>query len=217
MFPTLRPLLAVLLFVAPALRAPAAAPLSRAKADALRERFETRQRETQSWMARFTQTYALPGLRAPVVSEGTIRFKAPDAMRIDFTQPADEWVLAVGDRLFIQKTGKRVSEKSLHGDQAGKPFVALMGLIAGKPAEGEDAFEIEVTEDGDNYVIVLTKKPNAEGRLPKRITNVVAASSLNVREVLVELPRGGSLSYAFRDPVRNRSLDASLFAPPPAR
>jgi outer membrane lipoprotein-sorting protein len=195
--------------------AASAAPLSPSKAEALRERFEAHQRETRTWSADFTQTLKMPGMRAPVASEGTIFYRAPGDLRIDFSKPAGEFVLIRGDRLFIQKPGKRLAEKSMN-DNAGRPFLSLIGMLRGRPTENEEQFEQEVSDEGKSYVIVLTKKEDASKRLPSRITNVVT-ESLNIREVLVELPNGGSLAYSFRDVSRNKPVPAAAFTLPKPR
>lgn len=211
-----RPIFQILLaatLLAPGLRAEPE-PLSIAKAKALRTRFETRQRDTTSWTAAFTQTLTMPGLRASIASEGTFTFRSPDALRIEFTKPAGELVLILGDRFFLRKPGKRVVEKSLSTDHAGKPFQALMSLFQGRPPENEAQFDQRVTNENDRFVITLTKKPDATGKLPKRITNIISAATLDVREVFVELPAGGSLRYVFDDIARNRPVDARLFAIP---
>lgn len=189
-------------------------PLSAASAKALRTRFETRQRDTKTWTADFTQTLTMPGLRASVASEGTFTFRAPDSLRIEFTKPAGELVLILGDSFFLRKPGKRVVEKSMSTDNAGKPFQALLSLMQGRPPENEEQFEPRVTQEDDRYVITLTKKPTATGKLPKRITNIVAKDTLDVREVFVELPAGGSLRYEFSNTARNRGVDTKLFAVP---
>ena len=189
-------------------------PLSPAKAKALRARFETRQRDTQSWTAAFTQTLTMPGLRASVASEGTLTFRAPDALRIEFTKPAGELVLILGDRFFLRKPGKPAVEKSLSRDNAGKPFQALMSLFQGRPPENESQFEPRVTNEDDRYIITLTKKPEATGKLPKRIATIISETTLDVREVFVELPVGGSLRYEFNNAARNRAVEAKLFAVP---
>ena len=64
---------------------------------------------------------------------------------------------------------------------------------------------------------MLTRKPDASSRMPKRITNTIDAESLEVREVVVELPNGGTLSYRFDTIARNRPLDATRFAAPALR
>ncbi len=189
-----------------------AAPLSAERAAVLRERFETRQRETRTWACAFTQTVSMAGMRQPIVSTGTLSYRAPELL-LEFTQPAGEFNLVVGDQLFIQKAGKKVAVKSLTNDIAGKPYLSLLGLLRGKPAEDEKFFTPEITREDDHYTIVLTRKATASSRLPKRITNTIDADSLEVREVLVELP-GGTLSYRFSEPARNRPMDAARFAVP---
>ena len=194
-----------------------AAPLPQARANALRDQFETRQRETKTWSASFTQTVAMPGMREPVVSTGTLAYRAPEQLRLDFTKPADEFVLALGDQLFVQKAGKKPALKSLSGDNAGKPFQSLLGLLRGKPVEEEAFYTAEVSREDGRYIVVLTRKADASGRMPKRITNSIDVESLEVREVIVELPNGGTLTYRFDEIARNRPLDAKRFSAPAMR
>ncbi|MGH8701299.1 MAG: LolA family protein [Burkholderiales bacterium] len=191
-----------------------AAPLSAEGASALRAQFQARQRDTLTWSARFMQTLTVPGLRDPVVSTGMLAYHAPEQLRLDFTKPAGEFVLVLGDRLFIQKSGIRPAEKSLREDSVGKPFLSLLGLLSGQPAEEGGAYALEATRENGRYAVVLTRKPGAPSRLPAHITNTIAADTLDVREVVVELPNGGTLSYRFDDITRNRPLDATRFAEP---
>ena len=123
-----------------------AAPLSAEGASALRAQFQTRQRETLTWSVTIVQTLTLAGLRDPVVSTGTLAYRASDRLRLDYTKPARELVLVLGDRLFIQKSGTRLAEKSLREDSAGKPFLSLLGLLRGQPAEEESDYTPEVTQ-----------------------------------------------------------------------
>ncbi len=191
-----------------------AAPLSTARSAALREQFESRQRETRTWASAFTQTISMPGMRQPIVSTGSLSYRAPELLRLEFTKPEGEFILVVGDQLFVQKAGKKVAVKSLTGDSAGKPFLSLLGLLRGKPAEDETMFAPEITREDDHYTLVLTRKAEASNRLPKRITNTIDAESLEIREVLVELPNGGTLKYRFGEASRNRPLDAARFLVP---
>jgi len=191
-----------------------AAPLSAERATALRIDFQTRQRETLTWSAMFMQTLTLPGLREPVVSTGTIAYRAPEQLRLDFTKPAGEFVLILGDQLFVQKTGMRLAEKSLREDSAGRPFLSLLSLLRGQPLEEENAYTPAVTHEEGRYAVLLTRKIEASSRMPARITNTIAADTLDLREVVVELPEGGLLSYRFDGITRNRPLDTTRFAAP---
>jgi outer membrane lipoprotein-sorting protein len=183
-------------------------PLSSAKEAELRAQFQTRQRETKTWVAAFSQTLSLPGMTKPVVSAGQLFYRSPNQLRLDFTKPEGEFVLANRDSLFIQKAGKRVAEKSLSRDTAGRPFQSLLGLLRGQP---------EVTREDDRYLLVLSRKPDASSRAPKRITNIIDAQSLEVREVLVELPNGGTLKYEFTGISRNQPISDERFIEPSTR
>ncbi|MGH8650861.1 MAG: LolA family protein [Gammaproteobacteria bacterium] len=204
------------LFVIPLLAGASAlaAPLSAERAAMLRAQFTTRQSETLTWSATFMQTLTVPGLREPVVSVGTLAYRAPEQLRLDFTKPAGELVLVLGDRLFIQKAGMRLAEKSLREDSAGRPFLSLLSLLRGQPTEEESAYTPEVTREEGGYAVVLSRKPDTSSRMPTRITNTIAADTLDLREVVVELPNGGMLSYRFDGITRNRPLDTTRFAVP---
>ena len=193
------------------------APLTPSKEAVLREQFQTRQRQTKSWSATFDQTISMPGMRQPVVSSGTLLYRSPGSLRLDFTKPDGEFVLVTGDQLFLQKAGKKVSEKSLSRDTAGKPFLSLLGLLRGQPPDEEAMYEPVVSREDGKYILVLNLKPDASSRAPKRITNIIDAETREIREVLVELPNGGTLRYQFQEIVRNRAIAEERFAPPANR
>jgi outer membrane lipoprotein-sorting protein len=186
--------------------------ISAAESRTLRSRFQARQKETRTWTASFTQRLAMRGLREPVLSEGTISYRAPGDLRIDFTKPAGEFVLVLGDRLFLQKPGKRLAEKSLN-DNAGKPFQSLLALLQGRPSESEELYQTGVSLESGAYAITLTRKEGASNRLPKSVVTKLAEGNMEIREVTVVLPNDGLLTYTFRNPARNRALEAD-FSPP---
>ena len=192
-------------------------PLSADKAEALRKRFDLHQQGTRFWTADFTQTLSAPGLKTPIVSEGKIRYRAPDALRIDFEKPAGDFMLALGADLFLQKSNKGIVRRSIHTDTVGKPRLGLLGMLRGRPTEEAELFDFQVARAGAVYEVELTKKPGAPAHMPRRILNSIAVDSLDVMDVTIVLPNGGSLSYAFRSSVRNRPLATSYFEPPDVR
>ena len=192
-------------------------PLTVGKSEELRNRFESIQRGTRSWSARFSQTLLLPGLKNPVLSAGRIRFLAPDRLRIDFENPPGEWMVACGERLLLQKPGKKAVEKSIRNDPVGKPLQGLISLLRG--AQGEEArwFTPAVARQGETLQIELQRKEGAPAHLPRAILNTLKADTLEVREVTIQLPKGGSLSYAFEGVERNRPVEPSIFEMPAPR
>jgi outer membrane lipoprotein-sorting protein len=209
---TRRILLLLLVVLCPA----GAQQLDAAKSAALRDRFLKKQQQTKSWAASFTQTVTMPGMKRPVVSTGTVTYGGAGRLRLDFTQPAGEFVLAAGDRLFLKKSGKSLSEKSLDRDHAARPFRSLLNLLQGQLAEAEAGYDAVVSLQSGSYSVVLTRKPGAKGRGPSRITNTVAADSLEVTAILIELPGTGSIHFSFAGPRRNHELPPALFADPTA-
>lgn len=194
-----------------------ATPLPEKDANALRAKFQARQRETRSWSAGFSQTLSLRGLGRPIASAGRIFFQAPDKLRIDFAQPAGEFVLVANGRVYTQKRGKRLQERGLE-EEASRPFRSLLQMLRGATGgpEEEGAFSPNATKEDDGYAITLERQEKASSRLPRRIINKVT-TSLEIREVTVELPNGGTVRYVFSEPQRNRKLDVGLFElPPPA-
>jgi len=194
-----------------------AEPLPVEKAEALRKRFEVHQQGTRFWSADFTQTLTAPGLKEPIVSEGKIRYRAPDALRIDFEKPAGDFMLALGVDLFVQKSRRGIVRKSIQTDTVGKPLLGLLGMLRGRPTEEAGMFEFQVTRTGEVYEIELSKKPGAPAHLPKRIINSIAVETLEIREVTIVLSNGGVLGYAFRTSSRNRPLEMSFFESPEVR
>ncbi len=188
--------------------------LSPEKMTALREQFQKHQQQTKTWAATFTQTVSMPGMKQPVVSTGSIACRAGGQLRLDFTRPAGEFVLVLGDQLFLQKAGKRVSVKSLTKDNAGKAFRSMLNLLQGQLTETEALYTPTISRQGGNYAVVLNRKPDAPGKGPKRITNTIAADALDVREILVDLPNGGTIHYLFNGAKRNQALAGGLFTAP---
>ena len=193
-----------------------AAPLPPDQAAVLRTDFQKHWQQTKLLAVPFTQTVTIPGLRQPIVSTGTLAYRAPEELRMDFTQPAGEFVLVLGDRLYLQKSGKRVAVKSLSQDNAGKPFRSLLGLLRGELTETETQYTAEISRMDRNFRVVLTRKPGASGRGPERITNTIEAGNFHVREILVELPPGGMIHFAFGKPPAKPTVPDSLFIPPAA-
>lgn len=189
-----------------------ATTLTEAEATALRERFEARQRNTQTWVSSFTQTLSMPGLRDPITSLGTISYRSPDSLKMEFTKPEGELVLVTGDQLFVSKAGRKPTVKSLKRE-AGKPFLSLLGLLHGKPVERSSEYSTAINREPDRFVLVLTRKPEIPGAnsMPKKITNILNAETLDVVDVLVELPNGATLRFEFYKTERNRPFEAGHF------
>ena len=54
----------------------------------------------------FTETHVMPKMNKTTVSEGTMHFKAPDDLRMDYTKPAGDYTLIAKDKFDVFKGGK---------------------------------------------------------------------------------------------------------------
>lgn len=185
--------------------------------DPLRQQFLQRQQETKTWSAEFTQTLTMPGLREPVVSKGTLAYRIPGQLTIDYAQPRGESVLVIGDQVYIKKPGADTDIKSLSQDWEGKPFQMLLGFLSGQPQVEEKHYRAEVTRQPRHLVVELIRQGDESAELPKRIANRIDSRTLEIDSVHVDLPNGGSLGYHFTFVTRNRPVDGARFQPPEAR
>src|SRR5437867_7020056 len=80
--------------------------LSEAERQPYVDAFVRTQQLTQTYQADLKQTVRLHGLKNPVESVGRILYKAPDKLRINFTQPAGEYMLIGGDEVYFKKANR---------------------------------------------------------------------------------------------------------------
>ena len=191
-----------------------AAPAEVADAKSLRTQFIKRHQPISSWSASFTQTLVLPGLRQPILSSGTLIYRSPDAVRLDFDKPQGQYVLVVGDEVFLQRTDRSIEVKSLADDPEGKPFQLLLSFLHGAPFDGESSYDSQLSRKGSQYRLVLKRKADESNELPDQITHVFDVESLDAKEVRVNLPDGGSVAMQFDGAKWNIPVDAGRFAPP---
>jgi outer membrane lipoprotein-sorting protein len=185
-----------------------AAELPAAAAAELEKRFFAAQRATRTLAADFTQTLTAPGLPAPVVSRGQILFRAPDDLRIVYTEPAGE-VLQLDATSFTALRTGRPPVRRPPGHASARALSSLRDILRGQRPEGEMA--ATVTRRGHDYLVVLT--PAATGGFqPERIENIIDARSMQLRSMSITLPRGTLLRFDFAKPRRNQPLPPDAFS-----
>ncbi len=54
----------------------------------------------------FTETHVMPKMNKTIVSEGTMRFHAPEELRMDYTKPAGDYTVIAKDKFDVFKKGK---------------------------------------------------------------------------------------------------------------
>lgn len=178
---------------------------------ALSRKFIESQRSLRTFRAAFEQTVSLLGLRNPSVSKGTFFYRAPDDVRIDYSQPAGEFFLLLGENFYVARDG--MPPRSFpSSDRSARVLVALRKVMGGRTDAGAGMTR-KVRREGDEFVITLT--PDTPSRdVPEKIENRVDAASLVLKKMTVTLPRGTSMEFSFTEPERNAKIDKSIFAEP---
>jgi outer membrane lipoprotein-sorting protein len=201
---------AAILFLASLTAGAGAAELSSSEAAALEARFFAAQRQTRTLEADFTQTVAAPGLAAPVVSRGLLAYRAPDDLRISYSQPAGEWMQLDAANFTTLRHGRAAVVRAAD-HPSGRALGALRDILHGRRPPGE--MHAAVTRRGDSYVVVLT--PSADGGFqPERIENTIDAATLQLRSLSLTLPRGTVMRFDFSAIRRNRPLPDDSFTLP---
>lgn len=175
----------------------------------LERRFAEAQKSTRTLRADFEQVIRLPGMPAPVVSKGEFIYRAPDDIRITFTEPPGDFLLLHGEIMEAARGGK-APVKRPSSDRSAKALVALRKVLRGSPQDTHDQMERKISRSDDEFVVSIT--PTVRSReLPEKIENRVDAHSLMLRTMTITLPLGGCLEFRFFRPRKDVPVDSSLF------
>jgi len=186
--------------------------LSPNEAQTLDKRFADTQKETRTLQAGFQQIIFFPGMRTPAVSSGVIFYRAPDDLRINYSQPAGDYFLLRGDVFDVSRRGKEPVKRTTK-DKAARALLALRDILRGSPATVDTHMNYLVSQLEDEYVVRIS--PNAPSPdLPEMIENRVDANTLLLRSMSIRLPHGATMQFLFSHPLRNTKLAENLFCTP---
>ena len=195
----------------------AESPLSESEQESCAKRFEEKQRATRTYQAELKLTLRLHGLNEPIASAGRVYYQAPDFFLIQFTQPADEFMLIRGNDIYVKK-----NEKSLmhHRLKSGKhssnlSIQSLLALFQNGAADLKETFDVQM-EGGKGELTVVLKPREGDRNRVREIRNKLTRSNLEIRSIHVMMDESNSVLYEFLKPVRNKPLDEILFQIPSA-
>jgi outer membrane lipoprotein-sorting protein len=190
--------------------------LSDADRDAVVTRFAALQRETRTYRADLKQTVRLRGLREPVVSEGAVYYRRPDALAFVFATPSDEFFIVNGADTWLKKRNKPVQHRRIDpsdGASAGD-MRYLLSVFQDGGGKAHERFEVEIARSGGTLRVVLTPiERHPRSREPVKIENWVDAESLELRGMRVEFPGNNAIEYEFANPRRNGEIAKNVFEP----
>lgn len=175
----------------------------------LERRFSEVQKSTRTLRADFKQEIRMPGMRRPVVSKGEFLYRAPDDLRVTFTEPPGDYLLLHGETLEMSRGGKPPVKKS-STDRAAKALVALRQVLRGSPEEADAGMNHKIRREDGQYIITITPTSRSP-QLPEKIENRVDADSLILRNMAITLPRGIHLEYRLAHPRRDVPIAPGTF------
>src|SRR5207249_767411 len=146
-------------------------PLSEAERKPLVDAFVRLQQQTQTYQADLRQTVRLRGLNKPVESIGKIFYKAPGSLRISFAQPAGEYMLINGEKVYSKKTNRPLRKSK--DRNAGM----LLTLFQGGVKNWEEEFDITYAREDDRLFVTLQPRRT---EMKVEIENVVVLPSYNI-------------------------------------
>jgi outer membrane lipoprotein-sorting protein len=184
--------------------------LSPGEAAALEQRFFAAQRATRTLQAGFTQRVTAPGLPSPAVSQGQLFYRAPDQLRISYSDPAGESMQLDSASFTTVRSGRAPMVRPIDHPSA-RALAALRDILRGQRPPGE--MNVSVTRQGGDYIVVLT--PRTAGRFqPERIENIIDARTMQLRSLSLTLPRGTVVRFAFTRLRPDRPLPDGAFTLP---
>lgn len=107
----------------------------------------------------FTEVQVMPKVNKTETRKGTLVYQAPDDLRLDYTEPAGDYLLITKEKMEQCKKGKTQSVKVKNRDNRYTNYRAtLLSCLAGdveKAAELNDAV-LECKQVGKKYVCTIT-------------------------------------------------------------
>jgi outer membrane lipoprotein-sorting protein len=180
------------------------------QADALERRFFAAQSGINTLEADFIQTITAPGLGRPAKSKGQVFFRSPELLRIQYSDPAGEW-MQLDEQNFTIVRSNRQPETRPSDHPSARVLVALREILRGKkPAENMNR---RVYVEGNIYRVILVPEQEAANQ-PSRIEIEADVEGFKLRSMVVSLPRGATMRFDFSSVRRNHRLPANVFTVP---
>ncbi len=119
--------------------------------------------------ARFTETRSSRLTRKPVESSGVLEFISPDGLVRHISQPREMLFEVRGDKVTIERNGKRQT-RSLYQLGAAQAFIeSLRGTLAGDQQVLEAFYKLQLNGDLQSWKLTLSP---LEAELAKKISRI---------------------------------------------
>jgi outer membrane lipoprotein-sorting protein len=138
--------------------------------------------------AHFDETKTVSILDRPLESSGELVFTPPARLEKHVTSPGDERVVADGERLVIERAGRRRVISLAEHPEVAVLIESIRGTLAGDRAALERAYRLELSGDAKAWRLVLTPREEALQALVAKVT--LEGSQARVQRVEIEQADG---------------------------
>jgi outer membrane lipoprotein carrier protein len=194
----------------------AAARADGPKLDEILARIEERGREIMDFRARFRQEKTIYVLEKPLVSQGTVLFRRPGALRweTDAPEPSTLVIDETGMKVYLPRL-KQLEVYDLPGKEA---LGALMPLFGQSAADLGRMYEVSLGSGAkDEVILELVPRSERVRRVVARIEVALAAGTLLPRRLATLDANGDAATTTFESVEPNVGLtqaDMTLVVPP---
>lgn len=141
--------------------------------------------EVETVSADYREVRKLNILQEPLISSGTLCYRAPDILIKQVLEPREERVEIRGDRVQVIDTDGEITTLLLDEHAALRAFAeSLRATLAGDRAALERYYRVQLTGDHDDWILRLVPRTDAAAMLVNSIVLRGAAARVHSIETL---------------------------------
>ncbi len=138
--------------------------------------------------AHFDETKTVSILERPLETSGELVFTPPDRLERRVTSPGDESVVAEGDKLVVERGGRRQVVDFREHPEIGVLIESIRGTLAGDRASLERIYRLSLAGDEKSWRLVLVPRDPALQSLVARVS--IEGSEAKVQRVAIDQADG---------------------------
>ena len=156
--------------------------------------------ENETVKCRFTENRVKPKVKKSETHEGSLEYKAPDYLRMDFDEPAGDYILITVDKMEQCRNGKVQSVRVKDKDHRYAVYRAtLLSCLAGDVEAAADLNDATLVSEksGNKYICTITAE-DVSSKDIKEISVEYDAASGRVLMIKLTEGNGNYASYTTR-------------------
>ena len=147
---------------------------------------------------RFVETRYLAVLNKPLRSSGEVRYVAPDLFEKKTLEPAADLMQVNGDRLYMEKDGRKYRMLLSKQPQAAVFVDAIAGLLKGDAAVLERNYDYQLEGKASKWTLTLVPK---EQKVRGMVSKIIATGDQNQLKTIEYVQADGDRSVMVVEPL----------------